>query len=408
MVDFTYKVRDSQGRIQESLAQADSSAILRARLTSRGLDVIEISAKAPGVNFRELWDKANGLFETVALKDMVVFSRQFAAMVSAGVAMLRTLTIIVDQCQNKKMKHTLDEVRKSVEAGLSLSDAMAKHPAVFDKLYVSMVRAGEAGGILAEVLKRLADFLEARQKLNTKVRSAMVYPTVVLAVAVLVFWAMLTFILPIFQGLFKNVGGELPAYTQFLILLSEAMRSIYMGVFIVLCIAAVYMLKRYYKTELGQLHIDGIMLSLPGFGDLIKKVAVARFSRTFGTLIRAGVPMLSALDVVKDTAGNAVVAKAVERVYNEVRQGGSIAKPMSKTSVFPPMVTQMVAVGEETGKLDEMLSKVADFYDMEVENAVEALTSLLEPVMVVGIGGIVGSVVIGMYLPIFTVINQLH
>lgn len=408
MVDFVYKVRDSQGRIQEALAQAETSAILRARLTSRGLDVIEISAKAQGFNYRELWDKANGFFEQVTLKDMVVFSRQFAAMVSAGVAMLRTLTIIVDQCPNKKMKATLDDVRRSVEAGLSLSDAMAKHPKVFDKLYVSMVRAGEAGGILAEVLKRLADFLESRQKLNTKVRSAMVYPTVVLAVAILVFWAMLTFILPIFQGLFRNVGGELPAYTQFLIFLSEAMRSIYMAVFVVMIIAGVYMLKRYYATELGQLHIDGILLSLPGFGDLIKKVAVARFSRTFGTLIRAGVPMLSALDVVKDTAGNAVVAKAVERVYNEVRQGGSIAKPMSKTSVFPPMVTQMVAVGEETGKLDDMLSKVADFYDMEVENAVEALTSLLEPIMVVGIGGIVGSVVIGMYLPIFTVINQLH
>ncbi len=408
MVEFIYKVRDSQGRIQEALAQAETSAILRARLTSRGLDVIEISAKAQGFNYRELWDKANGFFEQVTLKDMVVFSRQFAAMVSAGVAMLRTLTIIVDQCPNKKMKATLDDVRRSVEAGLSLSDAMAKHPKVFDKLYVSMVRAGEAGGILAEVLKRLADFLESRQKLNTKVRSAMVYPTVVLAVAILVFWAMLTFILPIFQGLFRNVGGELPAYTQFLIFLSEAMRSIYMAVFVVLCIVGVYLLKRYYATELGQLHIDGIMLSLPGFGDLIKKVAVARFSRTFGTLIRAGVPMLSALDVVKDTAGNAVVAKAVERVYNEVRQGGSIAKPMSKTSVFPPMVTQMVAVGEETGKLDDMLSKVADFYDMEVENAVEALTSLLEPIMVVGIGGIVGSVVIGMYLPIFTVINQLH
>ncbi len=408
MVDFVYKVRDAQGRIQEALAQAETSAILRARLTSRGLDVIEISAKAQGFNYRELWEKVNGVFEQVTLKDMVVFSRQFAAMVSAGVAMLRTLTIIVDQCPNKKMKATLDDVRRSVEAGFSLSDAMAKHPKVFDKLYVSMVRAGEAGGILAEVLKRLADFLESRQKLNTKVRSAMVYPTVVLAVAILVFWAMLTFILPIFQGLFRNVGGELPAYTQFLIFLSEAMRSIYMAVFVVFVIIGVYLLKRYYKTELGQLHIDGIMLSLPGFGDLIKKVAVARFSRTFGTLLRAGVPMLSALDVVKDTAGNAVVAKAIERVYNEVRQGGSIAKPMSKTSVFPPMVTQMVAVGEETGKLDDMLSKVADFYDMEVENAVEALTSLLEPIMVVGIGGIVGSVVIGMYLPIFTVINQLH
>ncbi|HEY9679012.1 MAG TPA: type II secretion system F family protein [Drouetiella sp.] len=408
MVEFVYKVRDAQGRIQESNAQADSSAILRARLTSRGLDVIEISAKSQAIDWAELWSKANGIFETVQLKDMVVFSRQFAAMVSAGVAMLRTLTIIVDQCPNKKMKQTLDEVRKSVEAGLSLSDAMAKHPAVFDKLYVSMVRAGETGGILAEVLKRLADFLEARQKLNTKVRSAMVYPTVVLAVAILVFWAMLTFILPIFQGLFRNVGGELPAYTQFLIFLSECMRSIYMGIFVVLVIAGVYVFKRYYKTEVGRLHIDGLLLTLPGFGDLIKKVAVARFSRTFGTLIRAGVPMLSALDVVKDTAGNAVVAKSVERVYNEVRQGGSIAKPMSKTTVFPPMVVQMVAVGEETGRLDEMLSKVADFYDMEVENAVDALTSLLEPVMVVGIGGIVGSVVVGMYLPIFTVINQLH
>lgn len=408
MADFVYKVRDTQGNVQEAFAQADSSAILRARLTSRGLDVVEIAPKVQSLNARQLWQNLNNMFETVSLKDMVVFSRQFAAMVSAGVAMLRTLNIIVEQCPNKKMKATLDDVRRSVEAGLSLSDAMAKQPVVFDKLYVSMVRAGEAGGILAEVLKRLADFLEARQKLNTKVRSAMIYPTVVLAVAVLVFWAMLTFILPIFQGLFKNVGGELPAYTQFLVFLSECMRSAYMGVFVACVIGGIFMLKNYYKTEIGQLHIDGILLRVPLFGDLIKKVAVARFSRTFGTLIRAGVPMLSALDVVKDTAGNAVVAKAVEKVYNEVRQGGSISKPMSKTSIFPPMVTQMVAVGEETGKLDDMLSKVADFYDMEVENAVEALTSMLEPIMVVGIGGIVGSVVIGMYLPIFTVINQLH
>jgi type IV pilus assembly protein PilC len=285
---------------------------------------------------------------------------------------------------------------------------MAKHPQVFDKLYVSMVRAGEAGGILAEVLKRLADFLEARQKLEAKVRSAMVYPTVVLIVAVVVFWAMLTFVLPIFQGLFRNVGGELPAYTQFLIFLSECMRSIYMAIFLVGVFACGYALRRYYQTDMGRFHIDSITLQLPIVGELTRKVAVARFSRTFGTLIRAGVPMLAALDVVKDTAGNAVVAKAVEKVYNEVRQGGTLSKPMAKTSVFPPMVTQLVAVGEETGKLDDMLSKVADFYDMEVENSVEAATSLLEPIMVVGIGGIVGSVVVGMYLPIFTVINQLH
>ncbi len=329
-------------------------------------------------------------------------------MVSAGVAMLRTLNIIVDQCTNKKLKSTLDEVRYSVESGLSLSDALAKHPKVFDKLYVSMVRAGETGGILAEVLQRLADFLEARQKLETKVRSAMVYPSVVLLVAVVVFWAMLTFILPIFQNLFNTIGGELPAYTQFLVLLSTYMRSIWMLVFLVSCGVGFFLLRRYHATDKGRMHIDGLLLQMPLFGDLIKKVAIARFSRTFGTLIRAGVPMLSALDVVKDTAGNFVVAQSVERIYNEVRQGGTISKPMSKMSVFPPMVTQMVAVGEETGKLDDMLAKVADFYDMEVENAVEALTSMLEPIMVVGIGGIVGSVVVGMYLPIFTVINQLH
>jgi len=407
-MEFQYKVRDTQGRIQEAVGQADSSAILRARLTSRGLDVIEINQAATTFDIVKQLEKFLGYFETVTLKDMVVFSRQFAAMVSAGVAMLRTLIIIVDQCQNKKMRRVLDEVRTSVEGGLSLSDALAKHPQVFDKLYVSMVRAGEAGGILSEVLQRLADFLEARQKLEAKVRSAMVYPSVVLLVAVIVFWAMLTFVLPIFQGLFKNVGGELPAYTQFLIFLSECMRSIWMAVFVAAVFIASYGVRRYYKTDLGKYQIDSLILSMPVLGELTRKVAVARFSRTFGTLIRAGVPMLSALDVVKDTAGNAVVARAIDRVHNEVRQGGTISKPMSKTSVFPPMVVQLVAVGEETGKLDDMLGKVADFYDMEVENAVEAATSLLEPIMVVGIGGIVGSVVVGMYLPIFTVINQIH
>ena len=408
MGEFVYKIKDSQGRILESIGTAESLTVLRARLASRGFDVVEIHARKEPFNLTKSLEKFVGLFETISLKDQVVFSRQFAAMISSGVALLRTLTIIVDQCKNKKMKATLDEVRRSVEAGLSLSDALGKHPKVFDKLFVSMVRAGEAGGILSEVLLRLADFLESRQRLNAKVRSALVYPSVVLAVAVLVFWAMLTFVLPVFQGLFKSIGGELPAYTQFLINLSEYMRSIWMVLFVISSIAGVYMLRKYYETSLGKLHIDTLFLQLPLFGELVNKVAVARFSRTFGTLIRAGVPMLSALDVVKETSGNAVVSRAIERVYNEVRQGGTVAKPMSKNSIFPPMVTQMVAVGEETGKLDDMLAKIADFYDMEVENQVDSMTSLLEPIMVVGIGGIVGSVVVGMYLPIFTVINELH
>ncbi|MCC6977956.1 MAG: type II secretion system F family protein [Candidatus Melainabacteria bacterium] len=410
-MEFLYKVKDMSGQVRESSARADNAQLLRARLSARGYEVIEIKERGfslTQIPFYTEVDNALALLEPISLRDMVVFSRQFAAMISAGVPLLRTLSIIVEQCKNRKLKGCLEDVRRSVESGLSLSDALARSPAVFDKLYVSMVRAGEAGGFLSEVLKRLADFLEARQKLNQKVKSAMVYPTVVLAIAVLVFWVMLTFILPIFEGLFKNIGTDLPAYTRFLMNLSEYMRSIWMALFAVCVAIGVFFLRRYYRTEAGREHIDGIFLNLPLFGDLSRKVAIARFCRTFGTLIKAGVPMLSALDVVKDTAGNASIARSVEKIYNEVRQGGSISKPMAKISLFPTMVTQMVAVGEETGNLDEMLTKVAEFYDMEVDNAVESLTSMLEPIMVVGIGGIVGSVVVGMYLPIFTVIEQLR
>jgi len=414
-MEFVYKLRDQQGKIQEATARADSASVLRARLKARGIDVLEIRERTTSSDMLARLSSSSladimqsGLFEFISLKDMVVFSRQFAAMISSGVAMLRTLTIIVEQCPNRKLKRALDDVRLSIESGISLSDALAKHPDIFDKLYVSMVRAGETGGILADVLKRLADFLEYKSKLNQKVRSAMVYPTVVLLIAIGVFWGMLTFILPIFEGLFRNIGGELPAYTQFLISLSQYMRSIWAILFAIAVTVGIFMLKRYYQTPLGRYQIDMFLFNLPMVGEMIGKIAIARFSRTFGTLLRAGVPMLTALDVVKDTAGNAVVADSVQKIYNEVRQGGSLSKPMSRSRVFPAMVTQMVAVGEETGRLDDMLSKVADFYDMEVENAVEALTSLLEPIMVVGIGGIVGSVVVGMYLHIFTVINQLR
>lgn len=413
-MEFVYKIKDEQGRLKEAVASAESSSVLKARLQARGIDVVEIRESTAAGDLQARWKNLQtnvlqvDLFERVTIKDMVVFSRQFAAMISSGVAMLRTLTIIVDQCPNRKLKRSLDDIRQSIEAGLSLSDAMSRHPQIFDKLYVSMIKAGETGGILADVLKRLADFLESKSKLNQKVRAAMVYPLVVLVVSVGVFWGMLTFILPIFEGLFRNIGSELPAYTQFLVSLSQYMRSIWAFLFLIILAVSGWLLKRYYATPPGRLHIDTILYGLPLAGDLISKVAIARFSRTFGTLLRAGVPMLTALDVVKETADNAVVASSIGKIYTDVRQGGSISKPMAKSSVFPTMVTQMVAVGEETGRLDEMLSKVADFYDMEVENAVEALTSLLEPVMVVGIGGIVGSIVIGMYLPIFTVINQLR
>ncbi|MBN8659193.1 MAG: type II secretion system F family protein [Candidatus Obscuribacter phosphatis] len=413
-MEFVYKIKDEQGKIKEAVASAESPNVLKARLQARGIEVVEIRPRTAGGDLQATWKALNesvlqvDLLERVTIKDMVVFSRQFAAMVSSGVAMLRTLTIIVEQCKNRKLKRCLEDVRQSIEAGLSLSDAMARHPQIFDKLYVSMIKAGETGGILADVLKRLADFLESKSKLNQKVRAAMIYPMVVLVVSILVFWGMLTFILPIFEGLFKNIGSELPAYTQALVALSQAVRSVWAFLFMVGLLIAGWFIKKYYATTAGRLQIDGLIYVTPMLGDLVAKVSIARFSRTFGTLLRAGVPMLTALDVVKDTADNAVVAESIRKIYTDVRQGGSLSKPMTKSQVFPSMVTQMVAVGEETGRLDEMLSKVADFYDMEVENAVEALTSLLEPVMVVGIGGIVGSIVIGMYLPIFTVINQLR
>jgi type IV pilus assembly protein PilC len=346
-------------------------------------------------------------FETVKLKDMVIFSRQFSSMIGSGVAMVRTLTIISEQCENKKLKEVLTDVKAQVENGLALSEAFQRHPEIFDRLFISMVKAGETGGILDEVMKKVAEFAEQRQKLNDKVKSAMAYPTVALAVALIVFWVMLTFIIPVFKSMFDGMGGELPAFTQMLINLSALMRSFWMVLFVAVIGGTVYAVKQYYKTETGRFAIDGMMLKAPVFGDVIQKVAVARFTRTFGVLVRSGVPMLTALDVVKETAGNAVLSKAVESVQKEVREGGAISKPLAKESLFPPMVVQMVAVGEETGKLDDMLSKIADFYDDEVENSVDALTSVMEPIMVVGIGGIVGSVVVGMYLPIFSIINQI-
>lgn len=346
-------------------------------------------------------------FEQIKLKDMVVFSRQFSAMIGSGVAMLRTLTIISEQCENQKLREVLTDVRNQVEAGSNLSEAMGKHPEVFDRLYIAMVKAGETGGILDTVMKRVAEFMEARQKLTDKVKSAMAYPVVAMVVALVVFWAMLTFILPVFQGIFKGMGGELPEFTRMLIGMSEFMRSPWMVLLIGAGAGGFYLFKKWVKTPGGRMAFDAFCLRLPVFGEVIKKVAVARFTRTFGTLIHSGVPMLTSLDVVKETAGNAVLSLGVAEIQKEVRQGGTLSKPMEKNPLFPAMVTQMVAVGEETGKLDEMLDKVADFYDDEVENSVEALTSVLEPILVVGVGGIVGSVVVGMYLPIFTIINQL-
>ncbi len=439
MPTFTYKARDNRGELQESSILADDVTQAKATLKQGGLWVLDIKqidktekkenpepfnpfateeiseeqvqtseAKKEKTQTKSSFQDFLEKYQPITLKDMVVFSRQFASMVEAGVAMLRALNVLTDQTQNPRLKKALMQVKYEIEQGSTLSDTLEKHPKIFDRLYVSMVKAGEAGGVLDKVLTRLAIFMEERSKLTQQVKAAMTYPVVVMLIAVGVFYAMLTLVLPTFSGLFASLGSELPAYTRLLISISEFMRSWYMLLVIVGIIATIWMLKNFYQTKQGKFTIDIALLNIPVLGDIVRKVAVARFTRTFGTLTKSGVPIVTALDVVKDSADNEVLARAVEAVQVKVQEGGTISGPMSESKIFPPMVTQMVAIGEETGQLENMLEKIADFYDVEVATAVEGLTSLLEPIMIVTLGGLVGAIVVGMYLPIFTVISQIQ
>lgn len=422
MPTFTYKARDNRGELKESSILADNVDVARARLKQEGLwvvNLIQIDKTEKRIESQEFKTdkketKTNKSFEDfltkyqpITLKDMVIFSRQFSSMVEAGVAMLRALTVMTDQTQNLRLKKALTQIRYDIEQGSTLSDALEKHPKVFDILYVSMVKAGEAGGVLDKVLNRLAMFMEEKSRLTQQVKAAMTYPVVVMLIAVGVFYAMLTLVLPTFSGLFASLGSDLPAYTKLLIKISDFLRSWYMLLVFILIGVVFWSLKKWYETKDGKFVIDFTLLKVPVMGDIIRKVAVARFTRTFGTLTKSGVPIVTALDVVKDSAGNAVLARAIEAVQARVQEGGTINGPMSESTIFPPMVTQMVAIGEETGQLENMLEKIADFYDVEVETAVEALTSLMEPIMIVTLGGLVGAIVVGMYLPIFTVISQI-
>lgn len=431
MPTFTYKARDNRGDLKESSILADSVDSAKAKLKQEGLWIVDIRQ----IDIKESRDVAQNVssettpfvtpqpkektknkssleefltkYQPISLKDMVIFSRQFASMIEAGIAMLRALNVLTEQTQNPRLRKALSQIRYDIEQGSTLSDALEKHSKIFDRLYISMVKAGEAGGVLDKVLNRLAFFMEERSRLTQQVKAAMTYPVVVMLIAVGVFYAMLTLVLPTFSGLFASLGSDLPAYTKLLISISEFLRSWYMVLVISGIVGTIWALKNWYQTKEGRFTIDFTLLQLPVLGDILRKVAVARFTRTFGTLTKSGVPIVTALEVVKDSAGNAVLARAIEAVQVKVQEGGTINGPMSESKIFPPMVTQMVAIGEETGQLENMLEKIADFYDIEVGTAVEALTSLMEPIMIVTLGGLVGAIVIGMYLPIFTVISQI-
>jgi type IV pilus assembly protein PilC len=398
---YTYRVRDRQGRMLAGVLEADSEDAVAARLRQLGYAPISIEAeKGTGLK-TELRLPGSG---RVKLKDLAVFSRQFATMINSGLSLLRALTILGEQAGNRRLGEVINEIRADVEKGTALSAAMAKHPKVFNRLYIAMVRAGEIGGFLDQVLVKVAETFEKEVALRGKVRSAMTYPVVVFVMIVAIVSAMLIFIVPTFKNLYVQLQGTLPLPTRVLIGISDAIRHWFLLVLLALGVLA-FLFRRWKATPAGRYRIDQFKLKVKIFGPLFHKTALSRFARTLATLIRSGVPILQGLEIVGETVNNGVISRAIKDVQDSVREGESLATPLSRHHTFPPMVVQMMAVGEETGALDTMLNKVADFYDQEVEAAVASLTSLIEPLLIAVMGAAVGGMVISLYMPLFGIIN---
>jgi type IV pilus assembly protein PilC len=341
---------------------------------------------------------------SVSTKDLAIFTRQFATMISAGLPLVQCLDILAKQSSKPSFGRVIGEVTREVESGSTLADSLGRHKTVFDDLFRNMVAAGEAGGVLDEILMRLATYIEKADALKRKVQGAMVYPAVVLTVALGATAFMLIFIIPTFAKMFMDFGGELPLPTKIVLGLSQALQS-YWWVILLAIIAGVTTFGRFYKTENGRRTVDAIMLKFPVLGDVLLKGAVARFTRTLGTLIASGVPILAGLEITARTAGNKIISEAIMTARASIREGETVAAPLKASNVFPPMVVQMISVGEQTGALDEMLTKIAVFYEAEVDSAVDAMTSIIEPIMIVVMGGIVGGMVVAMYLPMFKLIS---
>lgn len=397
--------RDTSGAQRKERIAAENPNEARNRLKDQGLYVMDIKEES---GFNIDLESIKTSMTKVTVKDKAIFSRQFAALVNAGVALVRGLGVLADDCANPKLKKALMAINADVQQGTNLSDAMRKHPACFDNLYVALIQAGEVGGVLDEVLNRLAKLLEDLARLQNQIKSAMAYPVTVGFLAVIIFVGMTVFLLPIFADMFEDLGADLPVFTQVMMMISRFLRQPLNWVFMIAAISALtFAYRRYYATLNGRRVIDRLSLKMPLFGDLIQKTATARFCRTFGSLSKSGVPILTALEIVRDTAGNQVIAEAVDDARKDVQGGGMISLALQKHSVFPGMAIQMISIGEETGELDAMLMKVADFYEDEVEQAVKALTSIMEPIMIVVLGGMVGSILVSMYLPMFKIMDAI-
>lgn len=403
MATFIVQVKDNAGNILEQRVVAESAdeakSILRKKFAAIG------NIKRAGLDFD--FSSFEAALSKVSVKEKAVFSRQFAVLINAGVAIVRSLGVLGEQQTNPKMKKALTGINADVQQGINLSEAMSKHPDCFDQLYVSMVEAGETGGVLDEVLDRLSKLLEDMARLQNQVKSAMAYPVTVGIFAVIAFLGMTIFLIPVFAGIFEGLGAKLPALTQFMVDLSKFLRSPKAVIPIIVAVGLKTGFEQYYKTPAGRLQIDQLALKMPIFGDLNEKSAVARFCRVFGTLQRSGVPILQCLDIVCDTIPNKVISNAVVKAKAAIMEGGMLSIAIGEANVFPPMAIQMMSIGEETGELDAMMMKVADFYEDEVEEAVKALTSVIEPLMMVGIAGMVGTILLSMYLPMFAIFDQL-
>ncbi|MBK8248355.1 MAG: type II secretion system F family protein [Gemmatimonadetes bacterium] len=397
MATFTYTARASNGDLKTATIEASSREDVVAQLRRQRLSVVKVDENAKP-------KKARG---SVGMRDIVIFTRQFSTMINAGLPLVQALDILAKQTENKVLSEVTRAVVFDVESGHTVADALSKHPNAFSELYVNMVAAGEAGGILDTILMRLATFMEKNDALVRKVKGAMIYPGVIMSVAGLAIVVLLIFVIPVFESMFASVGMALPMPTRVVIGMSKFLKGYWWAVGGGLA-AGAFLLKKYYATPGGHLTIDRLMLRMPVLGDVLRKSAVSRFTRTLGTLISSGVSILDGLEITAKTAGNRVIQDAIMASRASIAGGDTIAAPLQKSAVFPPMVISMIAVGEQTGGLDEMLSKIADFYDEEVDAAVSGLLSLLEPIMIVFLGVVVGGMVVAMYLPIFDMINAVQ
>lgn len=400
---YAYAVRDRGGKLINGTLEADNTATVASKLKSMGYAPISIKESNAGLQ-KEI--KIPGFGGTkVKLKDLAVMSRQFATMINSGLSLLRSLNILAEQTENKELARVLGEVRNEVETGTALSQALAKHsPKVFPPLMVNMTKAGEIGGFLDAVLLQIAENYEAETKLRGKVKSAMTYPVVVFVMAILAVLGMLLFIVPIFAGLFSSLGGTLPLPTRILVTASKFLKTFFPVVLVLFIAGAVTWAKVRHQDRVRDV-VDPLKLKMPVFGPLFQKIALSRFARNLGTMMRSGVPILQSLDIVAGTTGNVVLGVAIREVQESVRSGETIAGPLKNHPVFPAMVVQMMAVGEDTGALDQMLMKISEFYDQEVEATTEALTALIEPLMIAFLGAVVGSMIVAMYMPIFKIFD---